>query len=376
MEQKIKKKVGGLAGIIAGKSAISTVGTGHGLTYRGYDIYDLTKYTIFEEVLFLLLKGKLPNINELNELKSELKIKRQLSEKLKQILKIIPKNAHPMDVIRSGISCLSCFEIEKKDFSNQFEIALRILAVAPSILLYWYHYANFNIELDLDSKEDTLAGFFLEKLHLKNPSKLHVDAMNVSLILYAEHEFNASTFTARIISSTMSDIYSGIVGAIGALKGNLHGGANEAAFYLIKELENEADVNTKLLEKLKKKEKIMGFGHRVYEVEDPRNIVIKEWSKKLIFNDISKRIYEVSDIVEKTMWESKKLFPNVDFYSASVYHFLGIPTPFFTPIFIFSRISGWTAHIFEQRSDNKLIRPASEYIGSEKQNFIELKDRK
>lgn len=393
-----KKNQGGLAGIIAGKTAICTVGDGHSLRYRGYDIYDLAKYASFEEVAFLLLYGELPKIRELESFKKNLFSNRILSKEIREMLKFIPKDSHPMDVMRTGVSLLGNFSPEKSDFSNQDQIALQILGASPSILLYWHTYHYNNKELDFQSNKsilgDSTAKFFLETLHQKQVPQIWIDAMNVSLILYAEHEFNASTFTSRTIASTLSDLHSSIVGGICALKGPLHGGANEAAMDLLNGLPNVESILLSMQKKLDNKEKIMGFGHRVYVTNDPRNVVIKEWSKKLSDYNIdnkdelvcsglltpdvlkvNKDLYDKSEVVEQFMWESKKLFPNLDFYSASTYHFMGIPTNYFTPIFIMSRETGWLGHIFEQRADNRLIRPNAEYIGVGDREFVAISSR-
>lgn len=376
----IKKKEGGLAGIIAGKTSISTVGDGHSLRYCGYDIYELAKYASFEEVAFLLLYGELPKRSELESFKVRLFSHRILPKEVKEILKQIPKNSHPMDVMRTGVSVLGNFLPERDDFSNQDEVALQILGASPSILLYWHNYHFNRKDLDLESQKDSVlkdstAKFFLTTLHQEEIPDIFIQAMNVSLILYAEHEFNASTFTCRTIASTLSDLHSSIVGGICALKGPLHGGANEAAMELLNSFPDIESVLPTMQKKLNNKEKIMGFGHRVYVTNDPRNVVIKEWSKKLSDFVKDKELYAKSEIVEKFMWESKKLFPNLDFYSASTYHFMKIPTAYFTPIFIMSRESGWIGHIFEQRRDNKLIRPNAEYIGIDKRTFKTIDSR-
>lgn len=379
--EKVAKKVGGLAGISAGESAICTCGTGHGLNYRGYDIYDLAEHCEFEEVAYLLLKEKLPNKAELESFKKELIAARSLPKELKEVLKLLPKDAHPMDIMRTACSTLGCLEPEEYDvfkaqFPNQQRIGTRLLGIFPSVLTFWHHYHTSGKEISTESSQDSIAGYFLESLHQKEPKELWVKAMHASLILYAEHEFNASTFTARVITATMSDVYAGITGAIGALRGPLHGGANEAAMDLIEEFKTPEQATQGILDKLARKDKIMGFGHRVYVEKDPRNVVIKAWSKKL-GEDVkdTKGLYPISEAIEKVMWEQKKLFPNLDFYSASTYHFMGIPTLYFTPIFIFSRTAGWLAHIFEQRGNNKLIRPSSQYIGPENKAFIPMDKR-
>lgn len=379
--KKVAKKVGGLAGISAGESAICTCGTGHGLNYRGYDIYDLAEHCEFEEVAYLLLKEKLPNKAELESFKKELIAARSLPKELKEVLKLLPKDAHPMDIMRTACSTLGCLEREEYDvfkasFPNQQKIGTRLLGIFPSVLTFWHHYHTSGKEINTESKQDSIAGYFLESLHQKEPKELWVKAMHASLILYAEHEFNASTFTARVITATMSDVYAGITGAIGALRGPLHGGANEAAMDLIEEFKTPEQATQGILDKLARKDKIMGFGHRVYVEKDPRNVVIKAWSKRLS-EDVkdTKGLYPISEAIEKVMWDQKKLFPNLDFYSASAYHFMGIPTPYFTPIFIFSRTAGWLAHIFEQRGNNKLIRPSSQYTGPENKAFVPMDKR-
>lgn len=379
--EKVAKKVGGLAGISAGESAICTCGTGHGLNYRGYDIYDLAEHCEFEEVAYLLLKEKLPNKAELESFKKELIAARSLPKELKEVLKLLPKDAHPMDIMRTACSTLGCLEPEEYDvfkaqFPNQQRIGTRLLGIFPSVLTFWHHYHTSGKEISTESSQDSIAGYFLESLHQKEPKELWVKAMHASLILYAEHEFNASTFTARVITATMSDVYAGITGAIGALRGPLHGGANEAAMDLIEEFKTPEQATQGILDKLARKDKIMGFGHRVYVEKDPRNVVIKAWSKRLS-EDVkdTKGLYPISEAIEKVMWEQKKLFPNLDFYSASTYHFMGIPTLYFTPIFIFSRTAGWLAHIFEQRGNNKLIRPSSQYTGPENKAFIPMDKR-
>ncbi len=369
------KKKGGLAGITAGQTAIATVGKeGKGLTYRGYSIYDLAEHSTFEEVAHLLLVGHLPNQSELDEFKTQLRANRAIPEELCSALRDIPADAHPMDVLRTGCSMLGVLEPEKS-FADQQRVALRMLGAFPSILLYWYRFKNGGTKIDFASEQDSIAGYFLEKLHGKNPDETHVRAMDVSLILYAEHEFNASTFTARVCTATLSDQYSAITGAIGTLRGPLHGGANEAAMELIEKFDNPDVAETGLMKMLAEKQLIMGFGHRVYTVSDPRNEVIKSWAEKLSHQVGDTVLYPVSVRIAEVMWREKKLFPNLDFFSASAYHFMGIPTPMFTPIFVLSRVAGWCAHIFEQRSNNKLIRPGAEYIGPDDQKYVPLSER-
>ena len=370
-----KKKTGGLADIIAGESAIATVGKeGAGLTYRGYDIYDLADNACFEEVAYLLLYGKLPTSAELDSYVSLLKTLRGLPATLKETLEKIPATSHPMDVLRTGCSMLGNLEPEG-DFSNQMDVANRLVAVFPSILIYWYRYHADGVRIDTATDDRSVAGHFLHLLHDKPPSEQHRKALDVSLVLYAEHEFNASTFTARVIAATLSDFHSAVTGAIGALRGPLHGGANEAAMGLIERFADAESARTGTEEALANKEKIMGFGHRVYTTSDPRNKVVKAMSRELALEVGDDRLYPVSEAIEKVMWDEKKIFPNLDFYSATAYHFMGIPTSLFTPIFVCSRISGWAAHIMEQRSNNKLIRPASDYTGPGLQPWVALDDR-
>ena len=371
----VKKKAGGLAGVVAGETAIATVGKeGSGLNSRGYSIHDLAAEATFEEVAFLLLFGHLPVRRELDSFTSRLVSGRQLPEALCQTLRAIPVNAHPMDVLRTGCSMLGVLEPETS-FDQQGQKAERLLACLPSMLVYWYRFAQDGAEIDFDSTESTIAGYFLEKMHDAAPSDLHRRVMDVSLVLYAEHEFNASTFTARVCTATLSDLFSAITGAIGTLRGPLHGGANEAAMELIERFQTPDEAEAGIMEMLSSKALIMGFGHRVYSVSDPRNEVIKGWAKQLSEANGDKVLYSVSERIEQVMWREKKLFPNLDFYSASVYRFLGIPTEMFTPIFVLSRVSGWAAHVFEQRSNNRLIRPGAEYIGPEQLNFVAMDDR-
>ena len=370
-----KKKAGGLAGVSAGETAIATVGKeGSGLNYRGYSIHDLAEKAVFEEVAFLLLHGHLPSSIELEKFRSRLVSKRGLPPALCQTLKAIPATAHPMDVLRTGCSMLGVLEPETS-FEQQHDVAERLLASLPSMLTYWYRFTQDGTEINFDSDEVSIAGYFLEKMHGKTPTDLHKRLMDVSLILYAEHEFNASTFTARVCTATLSDIHSAITGAIGTLRGPLHGGANEAAMELIELYQTADEAEAGIMEKLASKSLIMGFGHRVYTVSDPRSDVIKAWSKQLAQAAGDEVLYPVSERIEQTMWREKKLFPNLDFYSASVYHFLGIPTEMFTPIFVLSRVTGWAAHVFEQRSNNRLIRPGADYIGPDQQTFVPIGDR-
>ncbi len=370
-----KKKTGGLAGVVAGETSIATVGKeGSGLNYRGYSIHDLAENAVFEEVAFLLLYGHLPVLKELDSFRSRLLSKRSLPDSLCQTLKAIPKTAHPMDVLRTGCSMLGVLEPETS-FSEQQDKAERLLASLPSMLTYWYRFSQDGTEIDFESSEDSIAGYFLDKMHGQPPSDLHRRVMDVSLILYAEHEFNASTFTARVCTATLSDLFSAITGAIGTLRGPLHGGANEAAMELIELYQSADEAEAGIMDKLASKSLIMGFGHRVYTVSDPRSDVIKSWAKKLAEANGDSVLYPVSERIEEVMWREKKLFPNLDFYSASAYHFLGIPTEMFTPIFVLSRVTGWAAHVFEQRANNRLIRPGADYIGPDQRAFVSIEDR-
>ena len=365
----------GLRGQVAGETELCTVGqSGTGLTYRGYEITDLADNAEFEEIAFLLLKGHLPNKTELSNYKNKLKQLRKLPQKLKNVLEEIPFNSHPMDVMRTGCSMLGCLETEEK-FEEEDDKIDRMLALFPSIITYWYKFSHESLRIDTVTDDETIGSHFLNLLHEKKPSELFTKVMNVSLILYAEHEFNASTFAARVCASTLSDIHSCITAAIGTLRGPLHGGANEAAMDLIEKFKSPDEAEKKLLDMLKRKEKIMGFGHAVYKESDPRNNVIKNWSEKLS-NEVNDNVlYPVSVRCEEVMWREKKLFCNADFFHASAYHFMGIPTKLFTPIFVMSRISGWAAHVKEQRKNNRIIRPSADYTGPENKAFIKIEDR-
>ena len=369
------KKTGGLAGVVAGQTYLCTVGKeGAGLTYRGYDIYDLADNATFEEVAYLLLHGHLPNRAELDAYIGKIKSMRGLPDALKTVLEMVPADAHPMDVLRTGVSFLGNIEPEG-DFSNQQNVADRLLACLPSILLYWHRYHTDGIRIDTATDDDNISGHFLHMLRDKAPSDLHRKSLDTTLILYAEHEFNASTFAGRVITGTLSDMHSAVAGAIGALRGPLHGGANEAAMELIQKFDSAEAATAGVHDMLAKKELIMGFGHRVYTTSDPRNAVNKKMAKTLAAEAGDTVLYPVSEAVEKVMWDEKKLFANADFYAASVYHFMGIPTYLFTPIFVCSRITGWAAHIMEQRANNKLIRPAADYVGPGLQEWIAIEDR-
>src|SRR5690554_2982010 len=371
------KKLGGagLRGQSAGETALCTVGkTGAGLTYRGYDIKELADKAQFEEVAYLLLYGKLPNQAELDGYKAKLKGMRGLPEALKTVLEQIPKDAHPMDVMRTGCSMLGNLETEK-DFSEQHDKIDRMLAVFPSIINYWYNFVHNGKRINTETDADSIGEHFLWTLHDKKPEPLHVKVMHASLILYAEHEFNASTFTARVCASTLSDIHSCVTAAIGSLRGPLHGGANEAAMAMIENWKSADEAEEAIMGMLARKDKIMGFGHAIYRDSDPRNAIIKEWSQKLAEQVGDTVLYPVSERVEAVMWREKKLFCNADFFHASAYHFMGIPTELFTPIFVCSRVAGWTAHVMEQRANNRIIRPSADYTGPESAEWVAIEDR-
>jgi len=371
------KKVGGagLRGQVAGKTALSTVGkSGSGLTYRGYDVKDLAENCEFEEVAHLILKGELPTQDQLATYKAKLKSLRGLPDALKTVLEQIPKDAHPMDVMRTGCSMLGNLETET-DFSQQEDATDRLLAAFPSIICYWYRFSHDGVKIDPETDDDSIGAHFLHLLRGEKPNELHERVMNVSLILYAEHEFNASTFTARVCASTLSDLHSCVTGAIGSLRGPLHGGANEAAMDMIEKFSDADNAEKEMLGMLERKEKIMGFGHAIYTESDPRNAIIKQWSEKLA-NDVGDTVlYPVSVRCEEVMWREKKLFCNADFFHASAYHFMGIPTKLFTPIFVISRLTGWAAHVFEQRADNRIIRPSAEYTGPELRKVTPIAER-
>lgn len=370
-----KKKSGGLAGVTAGQTALCTVGKeGAGLTYRGYDIYDLAEHANFEEVAYLLLRGQLPTQAELDAYRATIKANRGLPAALKTVLEMIPADAHPMDVLRTGVSFLGNIEPEH-DFSEQQQVADRLLACLPSMMVYWHRFHVDGMRIDTETDDDSIAGHILHLLHDKPPRELHRKSLDTTLILYAEHEFNASTFAGRVITGTLSDMHSAVTGAIGALRGPLHGGANEAAMALISKFDSPKAATAGVLQMLANKSLIMGFGHRVYTTSDPRNAINKAMSKKLAADAGNTVLYPVSEAVEKVMWDEKKLFANADFFAASVYHFMGIPTYLFTPIFVCSRITGWAAHIMEQRANNKLIRPAAEYVGPKLQKWVPIEKR-
>ncbi|MGM0521066.1 MAG: bifunctional 2-methylcitrate synthase/citrate synthase [Pseudomonadota bacterium] len=371
------KKIGGagLRGQSAGETALCTVGqTGSGLTYRGFDIKELAEKATFEEVSYLLLKGKLPNQAELDAYIAKLKSLRGLPAALKTVLEQVPKDAHPMDVMRTGASMLGNLETEES-FDEQQDATDRLVAVLPSIICYWYRFSHEGVRIETETDDDSVGAHFLHLLRGEAPSKLHADVMNVSLILYAEHEFNASTFTARVCASTLSDIHSCVTGAIGSLRGPLHGGANEAAMEMIEDWASPEEAEREMMGKLERKEKIMGFGHAIYRTSDPRNAIIKHWSEKLAKDVGDTVLYPVSVRCEEVMWREKKLFCNADFFHASAYHFMGIPTKLFTPIFVCSRVTGWAAHVFEQRANNRIIRPSADYTGPEKSEWVPIEQR-
>ena len=365
----------GLRGQVAGTTSLCTVGkTGSGLNYRGYDIEVLAQKARFEEVAHLLLKGQLPTQSQLDEYKDKLKGLRGLPLELREALERIPAGAHPMDVMRTGCSMLGNLESEG-DFSRQDEVADRLLAALPSIICYWYVWSHHDRRIETALDSDSIGAHFLHMLHGEATNELFCEVMNVSLILYAEHEFNASTFTARVVASTLSDMHSCIAAAIGALRGPLHGGANEAAMEMIENWRTPLGAEQEILAMLARKEKIMGFGHAVYRESDPRNAIIKGWAEKLAEHVGDTVLYPVSLRCEEVMWRERKLFCNADFFHASAYRFMGVPTKLFTPIFVMSRITGWAAHVKEQRASNRIIRPSAEYIGPATSEWVDIADR-
>jgi len=373
----VDKKLGGagLRGQSAGESALCTVGkTGTGLTYRGYDISELAEGATFEEVAYLILYGELPKRAQLDAYRKTLAGLRALPAALKEVLERIPKDSHPMDVMRTGCSMLGNLEPEG-DFSRQNEVADRLIATLPSIINYWYRFSHEGVRIETATDDESVAGHFLHLLSGRKPDELQRRVLDVSLILYAEHEFNASTFTARVCASTLSDMHSCVTGAIGSLRGPLHGGANEAAMELIDRFRTPEEATAGVRAMLERKDKIMGFGHAIYRKSDPRNTIIKGWAERLAKEVHDERLYAVSVAVERVMWDEKELFANADFFHASTYHFMGIPTKLFTPIFVCSRVSGWAAHVIEQRSNNRIIRPSADYVGPEPRKFVPLAAR-
>ena len=365
----------GLRGQVAGETALCTVGkTGSGLTYRGYDISVLADKAQFEEVAFLLLRGHLPTQLELDVYTNKIKSLRELPKALKEVLERIPADAHPMDVMRTGCSMLGNLETENS-FDEQDDAIDRLLATLPSIICYWYRWSHDGVRIDTAIQDDSIGAHFLHMLCDEIPTELFTKVMNVSLILYAEHEFNASTFTARVCASTLSDMHSCVTAAIGSLRGPLHGGANEAAMDMIAQWHSADEAEREIMGMLARKEKIMGFGHAIYAESDPRNVIIKQWSEKLAEQVGDTELYPVSVRCEEVMWREKKLFCNADFFHASAYHFMGIPTKLFTPIFVMSRVTGWAAHVKEQRANNRIIRPSADYTGPATAEWVDIEDR-
>ena len=353
----------GLRGISAGTTAIATVGAaGNALHYRGYNVAELAEKACFEEVAYLLLYGDLPSADELAAYQETLRTQRELPATLREVLERIPADAHPMDVLRTACSMLGTLEPEG-DFSHQLATANRLIACLPSMLLYWHHFQSTGARIETATDERGTAGHFLKLLHGRSPEPDHERALDASLTLYAEHEFNASTFAARVCAATLSDFHSAVTAAIGTLRGPLHGGANEAAMELIEQFATAAEADAGVRKMLERREKIMGFGHAVYKQSDPRSPIIKAFAERLAATDRDRELYAIAETIETLMRSEKKLFPNLDFFSAPAYHSMGIPTPLFTPIFVMARIAGWAAHIIEQRADNRLIRPTADYIG-------------